>query len=341
MPTTRAFLPRHGPSSQPPQGLRRHAHDFLSYPLHFFGAHPRAYLLQVHRLPARCRSFQGGRHPRAPGNPRREKLRILVHESGQVFLQRRFAGLVPGYQPPVLGPHDPVLHRSERKIDLAYSQTLQFGAHRRAPLRFRRYFAAALVLFHQFVQPALQLLPALPLLLQLRLVRRLRLRLFVVHELLYRLPYNRLYVDAFHIPPNLLRPWWGKLQLANPSEARTSGCLLCGNPTVERPFRRGALWAAPIPGGILPALSTLLTSLSPRCLLCAYLCVLCVEWTAYPASISSATRFLISCRASHKYLNASFLNTCFFNVSDAIPKSSSFLASSSSLLKSPMSNSSI
>ena len=61
----------------------------------------------------------------------------------------------------------------------------------------------------------------------------------------------------------------------------------------------------------------------------------------HPASISSATRFLISCRASHKYLNASFLNTCFFSVSDTIPKSSSFLASSSSLLKSPMSNSSI
>src|ERR1035437_3760316 len=35
------------------------------------------------------------------------------------------------------------------KIDLAYSQTLQFGAHRRAPLCFRRHLAAALVLFHQ------------------------------------------------------------------------------------------------------------------------------------------------------------------------------------------------
>src|ERR1039457_2958450 len=63
--------------------------------------------------------------------------------------------------------------------------------------------------------------------------------------------------------------------------------------------------------------------------------------SGYSASISSATRFLTSCRASHRYLNASFLNTCFFNVSDPIPKSSSFLASSRSLLKSPMSNSSI
>src|ERR1035438_5763831 len=40
--------------------------------------------------------------------------------------------------------------------------------------------------------------------------------------------------------------------------------------------------------------------------------------SSYPASISSATRFLISCRASHRYLNASFLNTCFFSVSEAI-----------------------
>src|ERR1035437_8711637 len=40
--------------------------------------------------------------------------------------------------------------------------------------------------------------------------------------------------------------------------------------------------------------------------------------SGYSASISSATRFLISCRASHRYLNASFLNTCFFNVSDPI-----------------------
>src|ERR1035441_2382500 len=74
----------------------------------------------------------------------------------------------------------------------------------RAPLGFRRHLAAALVLFHQFVQPALQLLPALPLLLQLCLVRRLALCLFVVHNLLYRLPHNCLNVDAFHIPPNTL-----------------------------------------------------------------------------------------------------------------------------------------
>ena len=31
-------------------------------------------------------------------------------------------------------------------------------------------------------------------------------------------------------------------------------------------------------------------------------------------------RSFISCRASHRYLNASFLNTCFFNVCDADPQ---------------------
>src|SRR5688572_19179122 len=53
-----------------------------------------------------------------------------------------------------------------------------------------------------------------------------------------------------------------------------------------------------------------------------------------PASISNATWFLISCRASHRYFSASFLNTCFFSVSEPIPRSSSFFASSNSLLKS-------
>src|SRR5208283_2867998 len=61
---------------------------------------------------------------------------------------------------------------------------------------------------------------------------------------------------------------------------------------------------------------------------------------ASPASISRAIFSFTSCRTSHRYFIASFLNTCARNVSESIPRLSSVCASCNSLENSPMSNSS-
>ena len=61
---------------------------------------------------------------RTPGNPRRQQLRILVDELGQVVTQSNFAGVCTSHQAAVLGPKDVVPHRFECQVDLRHAQPL-------------------------------------------------------------------------------------------------------------------------------------------------------------------------------------------------------------------------
>src|ERR1700742_1801355 len=51
-----------------PQGLRRHAHDLFSYPLHFFRAHSRFDTVERNRFTARGRRLEGRCHSASPRN---------------------------------------------------------------------------------------------------------------------------------------------------------------------------------------------------------------------------------------------------------------------------------
>src|ERR1017187_3981314 len=84
----RAFRPVLGTSSQPPQGLRRHAHDFLSSPPHLFRAHAWPDLLEGHRLSTLRWRLEGRRHSGPPRDASWKKLRVFVHEGGQIEIGR-------------------------------------------------------------------------------------------------------------------------------------------------------------------------------------------------------------------------------------------------------------
>ena len=175
------------------------------------------------------------RHSCSAGNPRRQKLRILLDEAGQKFSDGLLAALSARNQAAVFRAHDPVLHGFISQIHFRDSQLLQFRPDVRAALRFVGHGPAALVLFHEFVHALLELFPPPPLFLQLGLVSRLAPRHILPHVFVDRLLHDRLYVYCFAHSPS-------------------------------------------------PPLSALRLDTA--------------------ASISSAIRFLISCRASQRYFSA-------------------------------------
>ena len=166
-----------------------------------------------------ARRFQRRRHPVPPGDPRRQKLRILVDESRQILLHRQLAAL--RREPPAARlrvrtiPSCTALNARSifaTPSRCSSARTAELRSASSATLRLRLFsstssFSRRSSCSRRFRSSS-----------QFRLVCRFALGLFVAGVLLDRLPHDRLNVDSFHKPP--LNSQTSRCPTARPSALR-------------------------------------------------------------------------------------------------------------------------